>query len=55
MDAFLWEYGSGNSDLRFNDTEENLMLPDYVAFEIKRFWGFFSGTKKNIQVKKLTS
>lgn len=36
MDAFLWKIkSSGNSDLRFNDTEGRLMLSDYAAFEIK--------------------
>lgn len=53
MDALLWKIkSSGNSDLRFNDTEGRLMLSDYAAFEIKSlksfFFSFFSGMKENV-------
>lgn len=35
VDAFLWKKRSGNSGLRFNETEQMLALPDCVAFKIR--------------------
>lgn len=40
MNASLWKQSTGNSDLGFHETE-NLMHPDYAAFEIESFKSWF--------------